>query len=316
MNNRARFLVAFVAALLLSGCTSAPQTRQLTASPPASIHSYRLISGVPFYAQEQYQCGPAALAMLLNHADVAVTPQELIDKVYVPERQGAFQVEMVAANRSYRRLALPIEPSLSSLLNWVDRGQPVLVLQNLGLSWYPKWHYAVVVGYDLKKKKIILNSGLTQYYTISMALFERTWARSHYWGMVALQPGSLPLAENETTYFLAVADATTFIAAAEAQNAWLAGLQQWPTSKNLLMAYGNYLYGQNQFGAAADIFKKVVALYPDYAPGYNNLAATHISTGEFAKAIPLATKAIALDPANRATYSQTLHEARQKRQNF
>ena len=25
----------------------------------------------------------------------------------------------------------------------------LLVLQNLGLSWLPRWHYAVVVGYDL-----------------------------------------------------------------------------------------------------------------------------------------------------------------------
>ncbi|MGD9659733.1 MAG: PA2778 family cysteine peptidase [Porticoccaceae bacterium] len=307
--------VLFVAIILLSGCSSTPQTKQLTASPPPHIAPQRAINNVPFFAQEQYQCGPAALAMVLRHSAVDIAPADLVDKVYVPKRQGSFQVEMIAATRSLERLPLIIQPTLSSVLSWVDAGQPVLVLQNLGLSWYEKWHYAVVVGYDIDHKKIILHSGINEHYPISMALFERTWARSGYWAMVALEPGSLPLAENEASYFLAVAEAAQFISAPAQQSAWLAGLRHWPASQNLLMGYGNYLYGQAQFHEAAKTFKNTIQLHPDYGPAYNNLADTYINLGRFAQAAALAKKAIALDPGNKTIYSQTLKEATGKQQN-
>ncbi len=64
--------------------------------------------------------------------------------VYVPARKGSFQIEMVAVTRSAGRLACQISPSLDTLLLENNAGHPVLVLQNLGMSWYQKWHFAVV----------------------------------------------------------------------------------------------------------------------------------------------------------------------------
>src|SRR5690606_40435641 len=108
-----------------------------------------LLDNVPFFAQDEYQCGPAALATVLVADGVEVTPEELVDQVYVPARQGSLQIEMLAAPRRMGRLSYPLLPELQQVLDEVASGRPVLVVQNVGLQRLPQWHYAVVVGYGL-----------------------------------------------------------------------------------------------------------------------------------------------------------------------
>ena len=84
-------LAVVVAAQCLLGCA--------TLSPQAELRSQAAVrvAEVPFVAQAAYQCGPAALAMLLQHADVQVAADELTPSVYLPERRGSLQAELIAA---------------------------------------------------------------------------------------------------------------------------------------------------------------------------------------------------------------------------
>ena len=88
-------LLVLAAAAALGGCGSLPQVESLRETLRSGHH--RLppaveLSAVPFFAQEDYQCGPAALATSLAHFKVAVTPDDLVDKVYLPARQGSLRV--------------------------------------------------------------------------------------------------------------------------------------------------------------------------------------------------------------------------------
>ncbi|MEY4642611.1 MAG: hypothetical protein RLZZ227_2605, partial [Pseudomonadota bacterium] len=179
-------------ALLLGGCATPPQSASLLKQTAAEFAEPVSLSGIPFFPQERFQCGPAALATVLGASRVAVTPEQLAPLVYVPEREGSFQVELVAAARSFERLAYTLKPDLSALLAEVRNGRPVLVLQNLGLARYPKWHYAVVKGFDLERRKLLLNSGELEDYSVSLDTFERTWARADHWALVVVEPGQLP----------------------------------------------------------------------------------------------------------------------------
>ncbi|MCL1486359.1 MAG: PA2778 family cysteine peptidase [Marinobacter sp.] len=126
---------------------------------------------MPFHPQEQYQCGPASLAMMLNAQGVSAAPDELIDRVYLPERQGALQVEMVAAARQYGMLVYPLDPDLTSVLTEVSAGHPVLVLQNLRFNWWPQWHFAVVIGFDSAQEALILHTGTEKGYRQKVSVF-------------------------------------------------------------------------------------------------------------------------------------------------
>ena len=142
--------------LLLTGCAIAPQTRQLTHTRPAGLPSAYELEQVPFFPQSRYQCGPAALATVLATHGVDITPDSLVDQVYVPGLKGSLPEEITASARRYGMLAYPLAPALTNILTEVAHGHPVLVFQNLGLRRVPQRHFAVVIGYDLEAGDLFL----------------------------------------------------------------------------------------------------------------------------------------------------------------
>ncbi len=305
--------VFLVCCLLLSGCVSTPQTEQLLSSPPASLARVHHVEAVPFFPQEKYQCGPAALATLLSASGLDVAPESLTHQVYVPDRKGSFQVEMLAAARAHGRIPYLIEPQLRVLLAEVEADHPVLVLQNLGLSWYQVWHYAVVAGYDLNREKLVLRSGKQRQRSTPLGVFENTWRRSHYWGFVALRPGELPALADERNYFLALVDFDRVNPAAAVEKGYRAGLRRWPGSRVLGFGLANLLYEKGDRQGSLGAFRKLIEIAPDYAPAYNNLAQLLAELGEFDEAIAMAERAVALGGPLAASYRETLTSVRQQK---
>ncbi|MCO5762094.1 MAG: PA2778 family cysteine peptidase, partial [Chromatiaceae bacterium] len=148
--------VAFV--FVLVGCATS-QTRaflqDLATVPKPWVTE---LEQVAFFPQEDHQCGPAALATALHAAGVEINPAQLLEQVYIPGREGSLQVEMLAATRRNGALPYLLKPELRDLLAEVRAGMPVVVLQILGLSWIPVVLYAVIVGYVLPHRHVVLRS--------------------------------------------------------------------------------------------------------------------------------------------------------------
>lgn len=297
-------LLAFVS--LLSACISAPQSAALTRQTDPKLLEPILLNSLPFFSQSAYQCGPAALATMLVYSQVAVSPEDLVPLVYVPARKGSFQFEMVAATRNYGRLAYHLAPSLNAVLDEVRAGHPVLILQNLGLSWYPRWHFAVVKGFDLSRQKVFLNSGTFENYEMALTTFELTWARAQYWAMLTLEPGRMPVSAEPVAYYMALAALEETHPRANIESGYRAGLKAWPTDQNLLMGYGNLLYQAGSSEEAATLFREVISYHSTYAPAWNNLAQVLLESGDKAQARVKVLQAIALGGPFIETYRETL----------
>ena len=178
-----RHLILVLAVSLLAAACATPEAAHLRDEQRVPLRGS--VKDPVFFAQQTKQCGPAALAMTLAQSGVQVTPSDLVAEVYNPGREGSLTLAILSATRRHGRIAYPVD-SLEHLLREVSEGRPVLVLQNLGLEWYPIWHYAVVIGYDFDHETITLHSGETPFHVMPMATFEATWARSGHWGLLAL----------------------------------------------------------------------------------------------------------------------------------
>ena len=305
MAGRARLLPALLlSALLLGGC--ATQTAALRSAPPPGTAPRLELAGTPFFAQERYQCGPAALAMALGAAGVAVQPETLVPQVYLPEREGSLQVDMLASARRNGALGVTIAPRLDALLAELRAGHPVLVLQNLSLPIFPRWHYAVVTGYDLDQGDIVLNSGTTERMVMAMSTFEHTWARSGYWAMVALAPGQLPATSDKQVVLDALVAWERTGQPGAVRQGYAAADRRWPGELGFQLGLGNTAYGAGDRAGAADAFRRATLAHPDSAPAFNNLAFVLSELGDYAAARQAAGRALALGGQWQAEAQATL----------
>src|SRR3954465_11999642 len=96
----ARWSMRLLAIVLIgiSGCASVP-VPEYGHDLPASRAEQAELTAAPFFPQEDYQCGPAALATLLQSAGIDRTPAQLVEQIYLPQRQGSLQLELLGATR-------------------------------------------------------------------------------------------------------------------------------------------------------------------------------------------------------------------------
>jgi tetratricopeptide (TPR) repeat protein len=307
----ARFMVG-VFLLFLGACATPPQTRLMLASPPSSFPMHAELTEVPYFAQDAYQCGPASLAMTLNAAGIAVTPEMLKPELYLPDRHGSLQVEMLAATRRNGAVAYQLAPELKDVLREVATGTPVVVLQNLAFAWYPVWHYAVVIGYDLDNATIILRSGPEQRQVLPMRTFEYTWARSNYWAMVALPPGKIPETAEETLYIAAVSALEKIGKPARVQQAYIAALNRWPGNLSAQIGIGNTAYRLHDLARAETAFRQASQDHPDSVAAFNNLAQILADQARYQEALEAARLAVSLGGPFAQTAQATLADIERK----
>jgi tetratricopeptide (TPR) repeat protein len=261
---------------LLSGC--AGNVGNMVAELEGH-HTAIELTNVPFHSQVTDQCGPAALAALLNDAGVPVGPEILKTRVYIPERQGSLQLELMAATRHFGRIPYEIDPNLSALVAELEAGRPVLILQNLGVSVAPVWHYAVVVGYLANEQQFVLRSGDKERLLLKAKSFTRSWKRGNFWAIVALEPGELPARAVAERYLRAVAAIESTGDAENAILAYQAATERWPESRLAWLGLGNASYAQGELLKAEIAYRKVLGIMPADAIALNNLSQVYLELG-------------------------------------
>ncbi len=296
---RAAWAAALAGASLLAGCALPPQTQALRDAPPAGLPARVEQAGVPFFPQTEFECGPAALATALGAIGIAARPEALSPQVYLPARQGSLQTEMLAAARRQGALAVRLPPRLEALLRELAAGQAPVVLLNLGLPVVPRWHYAVVVGYDLPARELLLRSGETERAVFDFSAFERTWARSGHWAFVAMPPGRLPATADENEVAAASVAYERVAAPAAAQRAYAAALARWPDNLTLAMGLGNARHAGGDLAGAAEAFEAAARRH-DSTPAWINLAQVRMALSQPEAAARAASRALARSEAEPA----------------
>lgn len=307
----------FFLCLLVCGCAAfAPQSTALRTQLPAGLPLSAEIRDAPYFAQTEYHCGPAALAMVLNSAggsaNAKVTPDQLVEQVYLPGRQGSLQVEMLAAARRNGMVAYVLEPNISALLLEVAAGTPVVALENYGVPYYPVWHYSVAIGFDLGRAEIIRHSGRLERKSTPLSIFEYFWRQEGRWAMVATPPERVPVTATEQRYADAVIALEKTGQTQRAAIAYDAMLERWPGSLAALMGRGNTAHALGDLALAETSFRQATALHATAAAAFNNLAQTLLDRGKVDEARLTVERAVNLGGPLRARAQATLEEIQKK----
>jgi tetratricopeptide (TPR) repeat protein len=231
-----------------------------------------------------------------------------VPQVYLPERKGSLQVEMLAAARRHGLVSYQLAPRFEDLLRELAAGNPVIVLQNLGVG--DGWHYAVAVGYDYDGGILVLRSGTTERELMPFTVHEVVWKRSNYWAMVALPPDRIAATADESRWLRAVAAMERTGEAANARLAYGSFLKRWPENVSAAIGLANSHYALGALPEAERVLRDAMKRAPDSVIVLNNLAQTLSDQGKNAEALPLIERAVEQTGATASPNSKAVLETR------
>lgn len=262
-------LIFLWCAACLAGCASSTvQTDALFGSSVSLKSSLNNIT--PYIEQDTGYCGPATLAMAIAATGNPYNVDEITSQVYSPNAKGSLQESMISAARRQGYLAIPIA-GFTSLLKELEAGNVVIIFENLGISWIPQWHYALVTGYDLQNKSLVMHSGPRANQFMDMAEFELSWKLTNYWALVVLPPGEVSASADEITQIRAAAALEKMENLEAAKRAYLGILGNWPNSLIARIGLGNIYYNLGDYSSAVHYLQTANKLYPDSIEARTNL---------------------------------------------
>lgn len=136
----------FLALLFACGCT--PFQRHDLGPGGTAPH---IVSGVPFHAQQgRDDCGPVALASLLDHRGRGVALEAVTEGVTTPKLGGALLPDLENFARLQGFVTRSGRGDLALLRAQIDAGRPVLIPVEMGFWLATRPHYLVVFGYAEK----------------------------------------------------------------------------------------------------------------------------------------------------------------------
>jgi ABC-type bacteriocin/lantibiotic exporter with double-glycine peptidase domain len=153
-----------------------------------------IVAGVPFFSQEAYQCGPTALAIVLDYwyqragLDTWLTPEQIAADIYSPTARGVLGLDLESYGRRQGSEAHQYSGSINDLRQNIDAGAPIIILVDYGFSLYELNHFMVVTGYT--RDGVIVNSGRYENKHISNKELEKIWKKTDYWALL-LKPSPL-----------------------------------------------------------------------------------------------------------------------------
>lgn len=147
------------------------------------------IGEVPFFPQSRYQCGPASLAGVLKFYGDEIHPEEIADVIYRGDIRGTVSLDLALYPRQRGFASRWYNGSAEDLKRNVDRGAPLVVMVDRGLSRIRAHHFMVVTGYD--SEGVIVNSGKSRGKVVPWGLFLRQWQRTQNWTLL-ITPEKVP----------------------------------------------------------------------------------------------------------------------------
>jgi tetratricopeptide (TPR) repeat protein len=261
---------------------------------------------VPFIAQKDNYCGPAALAMVANFYGHEITQDEIAADIYLPEIHGTLTADLAGYAQRFNLWTRQYSGTRADLHEKLSAGIPMVVLGKLGNSY----HYFVVLDY--RGDEVLVHSDTRANLRLREDDFLRWWNRADRWTLLVCPPGKAAwklTAEEHNDLGVFLERAGQYI---DAAGHYRAAIHLTPGNSYLQLNLGNALLKQKLYAEAATAFRRA----GDNADALNNLAYAYGElNANLDEAVALCERAIKLQPSHRAYYLDTLAGIQMKQGN-
>lgn len=170
----------------LAGCAGTPSTA--LQGLPQRVE----LSSVPFYRGNANHSAAMALAAILSQQGAPITPGLLDQPLNLPTGIDSLDTSIPRVARDYGRVVYPLDKRLDALLTQVAAGNPVLVRYQDGSAWWSEPRYAVLIGYDRYKQRVLMRAGMQRRLVMAFDDFASAWAKEGRWAILVQPPEELP----------------------------------------------------------------------------------------------------------------------------
>lgn len=148
----------------------------------------RYIENVPYFAQKDFQCGPAALATVVNYwylrdrSGRQLPTETIIADIYSPSARGVLGMDLGFYARKLGFDVVDHAGSMENIKRNVDLGVPVIILVDYGMLAHQQNHFMVAKGYT--NDSIIVNSGREENQAILAEDLNKIWKKTGFWSLI------------------------------------------------------------------------------------------------------------------------------------
>jgi len=153
-----------------------------------------VLSHVPFVSQDDFHCGPSALAMVIQYWDTKlktgrnVSVDRIIQDIYSPTARGVLGIDLERYAQQLGFVTHQYSGNIDDIKQRINDGIPLILLVDYGMSVYQQNHFIVTTGYT--ERGIIVNSGRTHHDIIPEERLKKIWEKTGFWTLL-IKPSSL-----------------------------------------------------------------------------------------------------------------------------
>lgn len=152
-----------------------------------------LLADVPFIKQDDFQCGPSALATVINYWDIKVgtnrniSLERIVEDIYSPTAKGVLGMDLEQYARKLGFVTQCYSGNIEDIKRRIDEGIPLILFVDYGISSYQRNHFLVTTGYT--GDAIIVNSGKRENEIIPAERLKKIWKKTDFWTLL-IRPSS------------------------------------------------------------------------------------------------------------------------------
>jgi len=227
---------------------------------------------------------------------VNLSAEEIAKDIFDVRSEGTLNLEMLLYPRRYGLFSSIVDSRIEKVIEFIQKGMPVILLVDDGFFIYQSLHYVVIIGYNKRQNVFLAHWGTKPERVIGYEKLKRKWERAGGWGMVVHSNSSVEVTPEMHNDSGVIYESQGMLDRAEEE--YRKAIQLKSNFCEPWFNLGNVYYKKGDLNNARESLLKALEVCEEKADVYNNLAIVLMEMGMLSEAMESIEKALKIAPNN------------------